>query len=250
MNSLSSEDRSQPTQKIKKDARQEQITRAALAVVAQHGLNYLNIGTVAIKVGVTPSTIYRYFPSKDAMLKSLLELIAKLLLKNVAVVSQTTPDPLEQLHLLMRRHVKLAHNNAGLPRVLFSEQIFAGDSGRRRLVEQTFHGYLGEIAGMIRAGQRQGCIRPTVSANVAAVMFLGLIQPAVILQLINEGSFDAARHAERAWILFREMLQVPGSFPPVATPIKRVPGKLLKNLQQALNQSKHENHPTKPGSGA
>ena len=250
VSSLTSEGLSRPTRKIKNDARQEQIARAALAVVAQQGLIHLNIGTVAIKVGVAPSAIYRYFPSKDAMLKSVLELIAKLLRENVAVACQTTPDPLEQLHLLMRRHVHLAYNNAGLPRILFSEQIFAGDSGRRRLVEQTFHGYLGEIAGIIRGGQRQGGIRPTVPADVAAVMFLGLIQPAVILQLISEGSFDAARHAERAWKLFREMLQVPGSPSPAAPPIKRPPDKLRKNLQPALNQFKHENRPTKPASGA
>lgn len=150
------------------------------------------------------------------MLKSVLELIASLLRKNVAAVCQKTPDSLEQLHLLMQRHVNLANRNAGIPRILFSEQIFAGDAGRRNLVDQTFHGYLDAIARIIRAGQRQGHIRPTVPANVAAVMFLGLIQPAVILQLISEGNFDAARHAERAWKLFREMLEVPGSLPPVA----------------------------------
>jgi AcrR family transcriptional regulator len=217
---------SRPTLKIKNSARQEQIAQAALTVIAQHGLNYLNIGTLACEVGVAPSAIYRYFPSKDAILKSVLELIARLLQGNVVGVCRTTPDPLEQLHLLMQRHVNLAYHNAGIPRVLFSEQIFAGDSGRRQLVDLTFQGYLREIAGIIRAGQCQGHIRPTVPANVAAVMFLGLIQPAVILQLISRGNFDAARHAERAWKLFREMLQVTGSAPTVAPPIKRVPDKL------------------------
>ena len=237
VNSLSYKGRSRPTFKIKKGARQEQIARTALAVVAQHGLNYLNIGTLACEVGVAPSAIYRYFPSKDAMLKSLLELIAGLLQKNVTAIYQKTPDSLEQLHLLMQRHVNLANQNAGIPRVLFSEQIFAGDAGRRNLVDQTFHGYLGEIARIIRAGQRQGHIRPTVPANVAAVMFLGLIQPAVILQLISDGHFDAARHAERAWKLFREMLQVPGSLPSVAPLNKRGRIKLPKNLHPPNNQS-------------
>lgn len=178
------------------------------------------------------------------MLKSVLELIAKLLQKNVAVVCQKTPDSLEQLHLLMQRHVNLASQNAGIPRILFSEQIFAGDAGRRNLVDQTFHGYLGEIARIIRAGQRQGHIRPTVPADVAAVMFLGLIQPAVILQLVSEGNFNAARHAGRAWKLFREMLQVPGSLPPVAPLNKRGRNKLKKISNHQSTNPKNEKHST------
>jgi AcrR family transcriptional regulator len=244
VNSLSDKVRSRTTLKIKNGVRQEQIARTALAVVAQHGLNYLNIGTLACEVGVAPSAIYRYLPSKDAMLKSVLELIAKLLQKNVVVVCQKTPDSLEQLHLLMQRHVNLASQNAGIPRILFSEQIFAGDAGRRNLVDQTFHGYLGEIARIIRAGQRQGHIRPTVPADVASVMFLGLIQPAVILQLISEGNFNAARHAERAWKLFREMLQVPGSLPPVAPLNKRGRNKHVKISNHQSTNLKNEKQST------
>lgn len=244
VNSLSGEALSRQTLKIKNGGRQEQIARTALAVVAQHGLNYLNIGTLACEVGVAPSAIYRYFPSKDAMLKSVLELIAKLLQENVVAVCRKAPDSLEQLHLLMQRHVNLASQNAGIPRILFSEQIFAGDAGRRNLVDQTFHGYLGEIARIIRAGQRQGHIRPTVPADVASVMFLGLIQPAVILQLISEGNFNAARHAERAWKLFREMLQVPGSLPPVAPLNKRGRNKHQKISNHQSTNLKNEKQST------
>lgn len=250
MNSLSKKGLSRQPLKIKNGVRQEQIARTALAVVAQHGLNYLNIGTLACEVGVAPSAIYRYFPSKDALLKSILELVARLLRENVTAVCEQTRDPLEQLHLLMQRHVNLASHNAGIPRVLFSEQIFAGDSGRRGLVDQTFHSYLGEIAQIISDGQRQGHIRPTVPPEVASVMFLGLIQPAVILQLISGGNFDAARHGERAWKMFREILQVPGSLPTVAplhqTHVRSNP----KNLRQTFNRSKHDKYPTKPKPGA
>ena len=38
-------------------------------------------------------------------------------------------------------------------------------------------------------------------------MFLGLIQPAIILWLMSNGAFDVVRHTERAWRLYREMMQ-------------------------------------------
>lgn len=199
--------------KVKTAKRQQQIAEAALNLIARQGLNYLNIGTLADEVGMVPSTIYRHFPSKDEILKSVLEVIAQRLRENVVAVCAATDNPLEQLHRLLQRHVQLASNNAGFPRILFSEQIFAGDPVRRRMVHQTFQGYLHKIAAIIRTGQRQGHILLAAPADVVAVMFLGLIQPAVILQLMSGGSFDAARHAEQAWKLFRNLLEVSPSRP-------------------------------------
>ena len=41
-------------------------------------------------------------------------------------------------------------------------------------------------------------------------MFLGLIQPAVILWLISDGAFEVATHAERAWQIFSQTIQAEG----------------------------------------
>ena len=43
-------------------------------------------------------------------------------------------------------------------------------------------------------------------------MFLGLVQPAIILWLMSNQTFDVAGHAEQAWILFREMLETRSRF--------------------------------------
>ncbi len=193
--------------KIKTEVRQEQIAQAALTLIARRGLNHVNIGELAKEVGVVPSAIYRHFQGKDDVLDSVLELISKNLLANVAAVREATSDPLERLHALLRRHVELVRHQSGIPRVLFSEQIFAGNPERRRRVHHIFQEYLQAIAGMISEGQRTGEIRADLHPGTVALMFLGLVQPAVILWLMSNGSFDVARHVERAWHLFREMLR-------------------------------------------
>jgi AcrR family transcriptional regulator len=197
-------------QKIKTEIRQEQIARAALVLIARRGLNHLNIGALAREVGVVPSAIYRHYPGKDGVLESVLDLISRSLEANAEAVCEATPDALERLHLLLLRHVQLVRHHAGIPRVLFSEQIFAGSAGRRRRAHQTLQGYLHRIAGIVSDGQRQGQIRAGIAPDTAAVMFLGLVQPAIILWLMSNGAFDAAGHAERAWSLFREMLETHG----------------------------------------
>ena len=193
--------------KIKTEIRQEQIARAALDLIARRGLNHLNIGALAREVGVVPSAIYRHYRGKDEVLEAVLDLISKILLANVETVCQATPDALERLHLLLMRHIQVVRHHAGIPRVIFSEQIFAGSSARRRRVHQVLEGYLQKIAGIIAEGRRQGQIRADISPDTAAVMFLGLVQPAIILWLMSKGAFDVVRHSERAWRLYCEMLQ-------------------------------------------
>jgi len=210
VNSLSHTRRS--TKKLRTEVRREQIAQAALVLISRRGLNELNIGALAKEVRVVPSAIYRHYAHKDAVLESVLDLISNSLLENVKAVRDETPDSLEQLHFLLQRHIRLIRHHSGIPRVIFSEQIFAGNARRRQRIHKIISAYLGEIAGIVTAGQNAGQIRPDVSADSAAVMFLGLVQPAIILWLMSNQTFDVAGHAEQAWILFREMLETRSRF--------------------------------------
>lgn len=200
----------QRTPKSKTQVRQEQIAQAALMLIARRGLNQLNLDALAGAVGVVPSAIYRHYPGKDGVLDSVLELISKQLLANVQAVREATKAPLERLRLLLLRHVRLVRHHAGIPRVLFSEQIFAGRPARRRRAHQILQEYLQEIARIITEGQQAGCLRADIPVETVALMFLGLVQPAVIRWLMSNGSFDVARHVEKAWGLFSTMLRQDG----------------------------------------
>lgn len=204
VNSLSHTRRS--TRKLRTEVRREQIAQAALVLIARRGLNELNIGRLAKEVRVVPSAIYRHYPRKDAVLDSVLDLIAKSLLENVKAIREEALDSLERLHLLLQRHIRLVRDHAGIPRLIYSEQIFVGNARRRHRIHKIISSYLDEIARIVVEGQKAGTIRADVSANSAAVMFLGLVQPAIILWLISNQRFNVAQHAERAWDLFRETL--------------------------------------------
>lgn len=198
--------------KLRTEVRRGQIAQAALVLIARRGLNELNIGALAKEVRVVPSAIYRHYPGKDAVLDSVLDLISRSLLENVEAVREERRDSIGRLHLLLQRHIRLVRHQAGIPRVIFSEEIFAGNAPRRERIHKIISSYLKEIARIIGEGQAAGEIRAEISADSAAVMFLGLVQPAIILWLMSNQTFNVARHAERAWGLFRELLEVRPSF--------------------------------------
>ena len=205
--------------KTSTEIRQDQIAKAALALISRHGFSRLNMAGVAREVGVVPSGIYRHYRNKDEVLDAVLELISQRLLGNVAVTKAETADALERLERVLKAHVKLIHGNVPIPRVVFSEAVFTGHQRRRKRVHRMFQEYLGQVAEIIREGQRAGRLRPGLEPDTLSVMFLGLVQPAAILWLMSAGEFDIAGHAERAWLIFSEMIRADRPRP-MSTPTK------------------------------
>lgn len=193
--------------KLGTEVRQEQILEAALDVVSRNGMKGLSIGAVARRVGLVPSALYRHFENKDGIIDALLGLIESRLVGNVAAVRQDTEDPVLALELLLKRHVRLIRENAGIPRIVFSEEVYGAKSQRKSRVHEILQHYLGHIAELFLEAQQAGTVRTDLSPGELSVMFLGLIQPAAILWHVSDGGFDVTRQAEKAWGLFSEAIE-------------------------------------------
>lgn len=194
-------------EKLDTDVRQEQIAQAALELVAAKGIKGLSVAAVARRIGLVPSALYRHFKGKDAVLDAAVALVGIKMQANIHAVMQETSNPLDRLHQLLTRHVRMIRENVAIPRIIFSEDIFSGNPQRRKRVHQMLAGYLDEVARMIQDGQRQGKIRADADARVLSVMFLGLILPAGILWHISDGGFDVTRQTQRAWKVFCQAIQ-------------------------------------------
>lgn len=164
----------------------------------------LNVARVARAVGVVTSGLYRHYPSKDAVLDAVLDLIAARMEANVAHARSNSGSALDRLHGLLTRHVELVRRNSAIPRVVFSEELLHGRAAHRHRMFGILRGYLRQVEELIREGQREGCIRAGVDPEPASVLFLGLIQPSVVLWAMSDGEFDLGAHAEAGWKLFVE----------------------------------------------
>lgn len=188
--------------KLHTEIRQEQIVLAALNLVATQGLKSLNVTGVARRVGLVPSAIYRHFKGKEDIIDAVLQHIRAMLQGNVETVCKETPDPLERLRRLLFLHIQLIRENLAIPRVIFSEDVYGGRSGRKEMVYGIVSDYLSRVEEIIRQGQGAGRIDPEIDPKVVSVMFLGLVQPTALLWHISCGRFDVTKQAEKAWRLF------------------------------------------------
>jgi len=187
--------------------RQKVIAEEALGMVAIHGLPGMSIADLAQRVGLVPSGIYRHFKGKEEILEAVLDLIRERLYAIVDEVSRTTSDPLERLGRVLHLHLDLIQKSPAIPRIVFSEGIFSENDHRRTQVRQIVEGYLEKVTEIIYLGQKEGRIRPDVEPKTVAIMFLGLIQPLIILSHTTDGKFDVTRHVQQAWPLFLELIQ-------------------------------------------
>jgi AcrR family transcriptional regulator len=193
-------------EKLSTGVRREQIAQAALEIVAADGLTALSIAAVAGRVGLVPSGIYRHYRGKDEILAAVLDLLERRLRSLLAEARASSPDVLERLRDVVRRHVRFVREGRTLPRIIFEEDLHRDHPERRERVRGILSGYLAGVAAIVRDGQAAGRIRGDLEPETAALLVLGVVMPAAMLWHVSEGEFDAEGHVDRAWPLIRDAI--------------------------------------------
>ena len=90
-----------------------------------------------------------------------------------------------------------------MPHIMASMNVPGGRADRRAKTQGIFRGYLARVEALVRDGQESGHVRPDIDPTSAALLFAGLIQPAVQLRHAEGERFDITAHVARVWDLFR-----------------------------------------------
>lgn len=195
------------TEKIPSAIRKEQIVEAALHILSDNEVRKLKITAIAAHLGLAPSALYRHFKNRDAILNAILEHIRARLYTNVENVRQTKDNSVERLQELLFRHGRLISRNQGIPRLIFSDELWGQERVKRQKMYRIVSGYLAELEDIVREGQKKGEISKEISPAAVARMFFGIVQPAALLWHMSEGNFDIDDHINGAWPLFLGMLR-------------------------------------------
>lgn len=184
------------------DERRDQIARAGLAIVDEQGSGALSIASVARRVGVAPSALYRHFPDKDAMVEYMMRRLAAIVRANLdRAVADSAEDALAALAAFLNRHVAFVLENRGFPMLVFSDLVLQ-HAARRVFMGGLLEDFRGVIADLLRAGQRQGRVRGDLDPEAGAFAFLGLFMPAALAWHLSGGRTDLAGTVRRAWTIF------------------------------------------------
>jgi AcrR family transcriptional regulator len=100
---------------------------AALALIAEHGVEALSVAEAARRTGVSAAAPYRHFPTKLDLLKAAAARGAELLATELREAAGKTDDPREKLAETARAYVRfVVRHHAGLD-LIFDERLRVGD---------------------------------------------------------------------------------------------------------------------------
>ena len=92
------------------------LVAAAIELFYRHGFGAVGIDQIIAKAGVTKSTFYKHFESKDDLLKAIAESFFAELAKSLDHSVKGITDPIERARLMMRAYVTFGIEN---PRAYF-----------------------------------------------------------------------------------------------------------------------------------
>ncbi|RJR17304.1 MAG: TetR/AcrR family transcriptional regulator [Nitrospiraceae bacterium] len=196
--------------KVSTEIRREQIVQSALRIIADKGARSLTTAAIAKDVGMSEANIYRHFRSKDEILSETVAKIGAGLRAKLQGVIHTGPEtrPLERLNKMFMLHIEYVEKNEGIPRLIFSEEIHAGNQELKQRLLQSIDSYAAQLESLIKEGQKAGAIQKDINPKQTAVMFIGMIQATILRWSLSGFSFSLAAEGRKLWDNFQKCIEV------------------------------------------
>jgi AcrR family transcriptional regulator len=171
---------------LRADARRnhERILESARVVFAQAGPD-AQIDDVARHAGVGVGTVYRHFPTKEALLAELVRQKFRLFADRAREALAKDEEPFALLEGLIRRNATTAASDAGIQYAMASAGEQAWTQSQAEQDE-----LLALTAELIERARRAGTIRPDVEATDIGMLMCG------VCSTMDRPDFDWRRHLD------------------------------------------------------
>ena len=173
---------------LRADARRnrERILQSARAAFAESGAD-AQIDDVARHAGVGVGTVYRHFPTKQALLTELVRQTFRLFTEWAREAREAGGEPFALIEGLLRRIAETAAGDAGAQYALTSSAAQAARSEAQAEQDEL----IAVIAELIERARRAGTIRPGIEATDIAMLICG-----VVSAMGPRPGFDWRRHLD------------------------------------------------------
>lgn len=175
------------------ERRDQQVTRileAAKLCFVRSGFQGASMQQICAEAGMSPGALYRYFPSKEAIIEAIAEADRKHDAEIFAVMFEN-PDVVDGFVCTAIAHLRYMHETGNSP--LFTE--IRAESMRNNSIELACQGALGDVQQNFRsyfeAAMRRGEIDPVIELDALLPMIAAMGEGLAINDLPSQGvSFE------------------------------------------------------------
>jgi AcrR family transcriptional regulator len=188
--------------KINTKIRQTQIIDAALDSIAKYGFRGLTIASIAKKVGITNSNVYRHFSGREAIVHAIVSEVEISLKKIINEACRKKDLPSQCLENIFFKHVEFLETHKGIPRVIFSDEMYSGNEETIMKLRGIVKQYMGEIKKVLKKGIMEKEFDSGLDIDAAAMTFMGFIQSTALQWILFRYSFSPKERGEKIWKIY------------------------------------------------
>jgi AcrR family transcriptional regulator len=195
-------------QKYSTEIRREQIVQSALKIVADQSVRNLTTAAIANDLNMSEANIYRHFRSKDEILIEAVAKIGSGLKVNIEKVlnSDVKANPVGKLRKIFQLHIAFVENNAGIPRLVFSEEIHGGKTELREKLLQSIDSYACQLELLLKEGRKDGLLKKDLNTKSTALTFIGMVQITLLRWSLSGFSFSLSAEGKKIWNNFEKCI--------------------------------------------
>jgi TetR/AcrR family transcriptional regulator len=184
-------------QRMRTDERQREIVAAVLALARERGPDAITTQAIADRMGVTQGAVFRHFPDKQAIWLAVFAWVRESLGAALTAATEQVESPLARIERAFLAHVAFIVANPGVPRVMFHEMQYPGDSPVRAEVRAMITSYRERLALLFRQAKAAGELPRDLDATLAPVSFIGAVQGLVIEASLAGDETGMAKRARK-----------------------------------------------------
>ena len=185
------------------EERRAATVEAVVSLAAEQNPSDITTAAIAKRMGLTQGALFRHFPTKDAILQSVMSWVTDRLLARVNKAAEGAASPLAALEAVFMTHIDFVSEHPGVPRMLFGELQRAGETLPKKMAQTLTQRYGELLRRLLEDGKEQGAMDAALDVDAAAVLFIGTIQGLVMQSLLMGDVASIRRDAPRVFAIYR-----------------------------------------------
>jgi len=191
----------EPRQRQSAETRREETVAAVIKLASEHSPEGITTQAIATRIGVTHGALFRHFPDKTAIWRSVFDWLGTRLGQVADAAIASGGSPLEVLERLFHAQVAFVADHPGVPRILFHELQRPAGSPLQALARNIVGAYRERLKTLIQRAKDAGELPIGLDEEAAAMLFLGTVQGLVVQSALFAGTLNM-REAGNSIFLF------------------------------------------------
>jgi len=174
------------------EERRAQTVEAVVELAGAQNPSEITTDAIARHMNLTQGALFRHFPNKDAIWRSVMEWVKGRLLDRIDRAAAEAQTPIEALRAMFMSHVEFLIEHPGVPRMMFGELQRAEPTPAKKIAGALMQSYAERIGRKLEEGKSAGDVAAETNTKAAVMLFIGTIQ-GLVMQSLLSGDIELIR---------------------------------------------------------